>query len=72
MVNKEKQKLRALLAFKSKHVNRLTRQHTQLVRREDDTHIYEDIIFVGKVVGTFEYDKVAQILTVKDNAVSDI
>lgn len=57
MVNVEKQKVKALNRFKNTHINNVVCKNLTTAKREEGDIIYEDILLVGKVVGTFIFNK---------------
>jgi hypothetical protein len=57
MVNVEKQRTKALIRFKNTHINNIVGKNLTTAKREEGDIIYEDIILVGKVVGTFVFNK---------------
>jgi len=66
MVNVEKARTKALQRFKANHVNRIVARNLKSNRRENGDFIYEDVLLMDKVVGTFVFNKKANQVTFEE------
>ena len=66
MVNVQKQRAKALNRFKNTHINNCVVKNLKFEKREVGDFLYEDIVLMDKVVGTFVYNKTAGQLTFEE------
>lgn len=57
MVNVEKQRIKRIMKFKNDAINALISSKLTFIKREVDQIIYEDILFEGRKLAHFKYDK---------------
>lgn len=72
MVNVMKQRTRALQRFKTMHINNVVSKNLKSERKDDENTINEYVLFGGRLIGTFIFDKKTSSVSFKEEPINDV
>jgi len=72
MVNVEKSRIKALQRFKTMHINTVLSKNLKSERKDEEDTITEYVLFAGRLIGSFIYDKKTTCITFKEEPINDI
>ena len=72
MVNVEKARVKSLQRFKTMHINNVLMKNLKSERKDDEDTITEYVLFAGRLIGSFIYDKKTTRITFKEEPIHDV